>query len=546
MAVAAGRRIGILRRWSCSACATRSRLLAFSLVGVLAFCLQLRLEREGAAELSQAFGYGRYHESKRRLWNVKPLSSAKRKLALEKYLKAGLPQKRQPWGTPMAKDGTNVAVREEDTQALASEPLRLSVDRYGRIIEADGIAERRHPLSPYTDDLHSARAPASLEEYLARYEKLDRLLYKNIEKEKLDELEVSLKELQSRTDYRSVSTYAWVQADGSATSIVLIGVHPTLEESRNFAAGAVAELEPSALLVQLCKHRLGQNLVMPISHREAVADYSRSFVAGNPQSLEQADADVEVWDADLRIMQRWLSNLAYPMAVEEFTSLRASSDAIPRVLCLGDMPWAQLEEVRLASGAEALGQDPARSDRGQHIARSLVSMAGFGHKRVLGLVDIEMLEAVREWLTKAGAQLVATRDRSDYVGWREGLASDARAASQYSSSSPEQSQDILGIMDLPIGDFIDEDGLHYIEKRRLRLERLTRVADLVQHRAPPAKWEVAQLLGYSGQPNVPGPEGLLKQEASLLLEEGHLEIPAEYLRQAGMEKFAAAFWDRVS
>eukprot|EP00971_Amphidinium_carterae_P152676 3026350-Amphidinium_carterae.1 len=39
------------------------------------------------------------------------------------------------------------------------------------------------------------------------------------------------------------------------------------------------------------------------------------------------------------------------------------------------------------------------------------------------------------------------------------------------------------------------------------------------------KWQrlakqVAQLLGYSGQPNVPGPEGLLKQEASLLLEDG--------------------------
>eukprot|EP00971_Amphidinium_carterae_P213974 4246342-Amphidinium_carterae.1 len=30
------------------------------------------------------------------------------------------------------------------------------------------------------------------------------------------------------------------------------------------------------------------------------------------------------------------------------------------------------------------------------------------------------------------------------------------------------------------------------------------------------------------------------------VQEGHLEIPAEYLRQAGMEKFAAAFWDSYS
>eukprot|EP00438_Fugacium_kawagutii_P026070 Skav200799 [mRNA] locus=scaffold959:147416:149566:+ [translate_table: standard] len=43
-----------------------------------------------------------------------------------------------------------------------------------------------------------------------------------------------------------------------------------------------AGVEPSALMVELCRERIGKQLVMPREHKEAVANYARGFATTNP------------------------------------------------------------------------------------------------------------------------------------------------------------------------------------------------------------------------------------------------------------------------
>jgi len=515
------------------------------LAGVVACVYQ----SSGIAEWSRhplAFAYGPYHYGKNPdRERKKRADRATRAKILEEHLKAGLPQPQRPWGYSLANDTVNMAVKEADLQELASKPLRLSVDRYGRSIASDEQVDRRQPLSPFSDVLQSAGAPHSLEEYSARYSDMDKRVLVSVDPVEQKKIGTELQEIARVSDYRSVFTYSWEMPDGRTSAIVLVGVHPLLEGSRNFAAQAVLELEPSALLVQLCKERLGRELVMPVSHRRTLADYARSFRTGNPHRLLPEDAFLEVMRSDRRIMEEWLSRLAYPMAVEAFTDLDRNPLAPPRTLCLGDVPWEKVEAVRREEGAEALQQDPHRSNRGKHLARGLASLAGLGHKVILGLVDLDILAAVRSSLESAGARVMAARDRSDYDDWSASLASDVEVArgTWPQEDAAGMAEAALEMRWAPPGAFINEKGLQELQKRRSRLERLTRVADLVKHRKPPKDWQVAEIVGFSGPSKVPGPGGLLGPKPGHLFEDGRLEVPRDYMRQTSMED--NSFWESL-
>lgn len=446
-------------------------------------------------------------------------------------------------GRKMGRDDSNIAVVEPES--LATEPLRLRLDRAGKTVLEGEAVEAAAPWS--VKDIQgqsSAAAPLSWEEFEARYRCMDKTMERTLGPSALKEIRTHITSMDGKDNYRTVRTYSWPREDGGTSAVMLVGVTETSARSRRLAARAVYEAEPSALLVQLCRERVGRHLVMPEEHLAAVASYARGYALGNPHRLREEIFFVDVVNGDFEALALWMKDLAYTAAVEEFAQSPRGEDDLPKVLCLGDVRTSRLEWVRKQYGNETLREVSALSARGKQLARGLIALASLGHKAVLGVVDIDMMPTVSNWLERAGAKLQTVADAADIESGRESMSADMRTALRASAPLKRGRAAVaaatLGFGNSRLGAFLNEEGMAILQRRKRRLAKLNRVKDLVRHCEPPKVWKVAELLGGEGP--TPGPGALLKPATGLRFELGRLEIPVHYLRDAGMEAFAPELW----
>jgi len=448
-------------------------------------------------------------------------------------------------GRRLCPTDTNIAVK--DSNQLASEPVVLQIDRNGKNILEGEEAKSAIPWS--THDAHgisAAEAPSSFEEFAARYQNIDTFskgLFK-LGQDELETVEKTILNEDGRDDYRMIRTFSWLDDDVSSPStVMLIGVTELSGRSRQLAARAVYEAEPTALVLQLCREQVGRQLVMPAEHRFAVANYQRGFASTNPHRARPMWHNIRAINADYDAMQ-WMSGLAYYAAWHEFLQL-PEHDILPKVLCLGDVLSSKLKEVQFQKGKQALTAVPTLSARGKQIARGLIASASAGHKVVLGIVDASLLGTVTTWLERAGARLMAVADASDIDAGRESIAADVQLGLNADLTNRQvqasRASEVLGFGQRRLGAFLNERGMQLLDLRRQRLSKTTRLKDLVHHREPPKKWQVAELLGGDGP--TPGPGALLAPQPGLLFEKGFLEVPKHYLRDAGMERFSESLWE---
>lgn len=476
-------------------------------------------------------------------WPQRPAPTEKFLVQKRRMAKGGVLENLPRDAPQYGPDGVNIAIMEKEQ--LASDPLAFRLDRHGKLIKEGDEVKTDIPWS-YREagGLKSAAAPMSWEEFEARYKQMDKPQEISIGERGLGELRARIAAEDGKDDYRTVRTFSWPISEGEQpTSVMLIGVAETSERSRRLAARAVFETEPTGLLVQLCRERVGRYLVMPAQHCAAAANYARGFTVQNPHQMRRILHTVDQINGDYEALKMWMSDLAYAAAVDEFAQ-QPSSGSMPKTLCLGDVRHSRLEAVRKQHGNDTAQEIPFRSARGKQIARGLTALAMAGHKKVLGIVDVDLLATVTTWLERVGAQLVAVADSSDIETGRESLSNDMQMGMQYQPKprykEVQQAPFTMGFGGRIAGAFLNDQGLQMLRRRKEFLLKLTRVSDLVRHREPNKVWKVAELLGGGGP--TPGPGALLKDPDGLMFEFGMLEIPEHYLREAGMEAYAPVLW----
>eukprot|EP00929_Paragymnodinium_shiwhaense_P085270 TRINITY_DN45699_c0_g2_i1.p1 TRINITY_DN45699_c0_g2~~TRINITY_DN45699_c0_g2_i1.p1 ORF type:complete len:809 (-),score=179.50 TRINITY_DN45699_c0_g2_i1:65-2209(-) len=516
---------------------------------------------------------------KRVHWPLGPGKPTARQLRNEKEAYAlGSTKKTLPRdGQALGPDKKNIAVM--DNRGLASEPLKLKLDRVGRVV-LDGETTDDQRSFDFLDpdgQLSSSNAPLDYETFAARYYNMDKTLEMRIGKTYIDQFYSEFLADEGKDDFRVVQTFAWPgsEEEGSApAAISLVGVAATSERSRRLAARAVFESEPSALVLQLCRERIGRNLVMPEEHLANVAHYARGYAASNPHQLRGELIAADAINGDWEAMNLWMSDRAYGRAVDEFVNVPEDRFA-RKLLVLADVPKSRLEAMRREHGNKSLVTNQARSARAKQIVRGLISPLSMGHRKIVGVVDAELLSHVNTWLERYGARLSTVGDAVDVEQGRVNFASDmarglkmaqqlaarsaaAKAAGEFASSPPPSSTQLggqgqrfagtLGFDGSRLGSFINKEGLDFLKRRKDRIAQLTRVQDLVHHVQPEKVWHVAESLGGLRDYTPPGPEAALaeRKRRGLRFELDKLEIPDEYLREVGMEDYAPDLWRTLS
>eukprot|EP00933_Yihiella_yeosuensis_P032365 TRINITY_DN25955_c0_g1_i1.p1 TRINITY_DN25955_c0_g1~~TRINITY_DN25955_c0_g1_i1.p1 ORF type:complete len:648 (+),score=136.98 TRINITY_DN25955_c0_g1_i1:37-1980(+) len=518
-----------------------------------------------ASRLAFGRNRGTVHHGSKGQWGGPGMNQYKLKKYREQMEKGNgvAPVKLKNNGLQLGKDKENTAINVAALEELATKPLVLTLDRSGRKILSDDKVEGLIPWSARTDSgLPSAQAPLSWEEYQARYRYTDKRHGAKFGSTKdFQAFQNKFAQEDGKDDYRVIRTFTWpggAASGGGPASIMLIGVHETSARSQRLAARAVYEAQPSALLVQLCRERVGRYLVMPKEHLASVANYARGFAATNPHRMR---AELQLMDAingDFEALKLWMTDRAYAEAVAEFAEL-PSQPGRPKLLCLGDVAKSRIEQVRKSHGNETLKEVPFMSARSKHLVRGLISMASMGHKVVVGVIDTDLLGTATTWLERAGASLMAVADASDIESGRESIAMDVRLGHEGRQAGPGKGSVSLkeaakvaadanrviglGLPNIKLGAFLNEEGMDFLQTRQKRLKQMTRLKDLVQHTEAPKKWAVAEELYVSRGPEIPGPFALLeKGKKGLRFEFERLEIPDHYLRDAGMEGYAAKLW----
>ncbi|CAK9043378.1 unnamed protein product [Durusdinium trenchii] len=461
-------------------------------------------------------------------------------------------------GVQLGKDDENIAVDKEAMERLAKEPVILRLDRSGRAIKE---GEKVDGLLPWSlkdgRGLHSAQAPKGWEDFHARYGQMEKGVEGTLGPQALNELQSNLARYEGKDNFRVIRTLSWPGGvdGGGPTSIMLIGVADMSTRSLRLATRAVYEVEPSALMLELCRERIGKQLVMPREHKEAVANYARGFATTNPHRHSLWLHHLDTIQGDAEALNQWTRGQPYGEALADFAS--QSPGKIPRLLCLGDVRSSTMERLEKKYRNESTTTDSTRSSRARQMARGLISMASTGHKVVLGLLDTDHLGPVSAWLERAGAKVMAVADASDIESNRESLAADIKLGLASGKASPAELQlqatkvaaQARMVLELdagvPLGFFLNEEGVQLLEHRKRRLLQLTRLKDLVKHREKAKTWETAEEL-YVVVPGekIPGPESRLPGQTpeGLQFEMGRLEIPDHYLRDAGMEGHAESLW----
>ncbi|CAE7210557.1 unnamed protein product [Symbiodinium pilosum] len=466
-------------------------------------------------------------------------------------------------GVLLGKEDENIAVDPEALEQLAKEPVILKMDRSGRAIKPGEKVEGLMPWSYKTyRGLHSAQAPEGLEDFIGRYGKMDKSVESILGPQALNEFKSNMAVFQGKDEYRVIRTLTWpggAATGGGPTSIMLIGVLDISTRSSRLASRAVYEVEPSAMLVELCRERIGQQLIMPREHKEAVKNYARGFATTNPHRLHGEQHHIDTIHGDSEALNRWTKGEPYAEAVKEFVSQPVGS--LPKLLCLGDVRSSTMERIQKEQGNETRVKDLTHSPRAKQLARGIISMATSGHKVILAIMDTDRLGPVTTWLERAGAVLLAAADASDIENNRESLAADIRMGlEERKAGSPQEAQlraskvaaQARHALELdgrgPLGFFLNDEALDFLTGRQQRLLQMTRLKDLVHHTKPRKHWEIAEEL-WVVRPGerIPGPETRLQGQKPLGLrfEYDRLEIPDHYLREAGMEKHADDLWRRL-
>lgn len=464
-------------------------------------------------------------------------------------------------GVQLGKDGENLAVDPKAMEQLAKEPVVLRLDRSGRAIKEGDKVDGFMPWSlKDSQGLHSAQAPKGWEDFYARYGKMDKGVEGTLGPRALTELQSNLAQYDGKDDFRVIRTLSWAGGvdGGGPTSIMLIGMGDMSTRSARLAARAVYEVQPSGLMVELCRERIGKQLVMPREHKEAVANYARGFATTNPHRHHAWLHHLDNIQGDAEALNQWTKGQPYGDAVQEFAS--QPPGPIPRLLCLGDVRSSTMERLQREYGNESMTQESTRSSRARQMARGIISMAAGGHKVILALLDSDHLGPVSSWLERAGARMLAVADASDIESNRESLNADIKLGLQRDKGSPQEAQlqasKVLAqakyALELdspvPLGFFLNEEGIQFLEHRKRRLLQLTRLKDLVRHTKKRKNWETAEEL-YVVLPGdkIPGPESNLpgQEPVGLRFEMDRLEIPDHYLRDAGMESYADDLWQNL-
>eukprot|EP00913_Durusdinium_trenchii_P012039 g11311.t1 len=254
-------------------------------------------------------------------------------------------------GVQLGKDDENIAVDKEAMERLAKEPVILRLDRSGRAIKE---GEKVDGLLPWSlkdgRGLHSAQAPKGWEDFHARYGQMEKGVEGTLGPQALNELQSNLaryegKDHQGRDNFRVIRTLSWPGGvdGGGPTSIMLIGVADMSTRSLRLATRAVYEVEPSALMLELCRERIGKQLVMPREHKEAVANYARGFATTNPHRHSLWLHHLDTIQGDAEALNQWTRGQPYGEALADFAS--QSPGKIPRLLCLGDVRSSTMERL---------------------------------------------------------------------------------------------------------------------------------------------------------------------------------------------------------
>eukprot|EP00434_Breviolum_minutum_P026547 symbB.v1.2.023467.t1/scaffold2148.1/size153101/5 len=275
----------------------------------------------------------------------------------------------QKEGAQLGKDDENVAVDPEAMDQLAKKPVVLRLDRSGRAIKEGDKVDGFLPWSlKEGQGLHSAQAPKGWEDFYARYGKMEKGVEGILGPKALNELQSNLAVYEGKDDFRVIRTLSWPGGvdGGGPTSIMLIGMSDMSTRSARLAARAVYEVEPSALMVELCRERIGKQLVMPREHKEAVANYARGFAATNPHRHGPWLHHLDVIQGDAEALNRWTRGQPYGDAIQEFASQPHGST--PRLLCLGDVRSSTMERLQREYGNESMTQESTRSSRARQMA----------------------------------------------------------------------------------------------------------------------------------------------------------------------------------
>eukprot|EP00435_Cladocopium_sp_Y103_P053968 s187_g17.t1 len=169
-------------------------------------------------------------------------------------------------GVQLGKDDENLAVDPKAMEQLAKEPVLLRLDRSGRAIKEGDKVDGFMPWSlKDSQGLHSAQAPKGWEDFYARYGKMDKGVEGTLGPRALTELQSNLAQYDGKDDFRVIRTLSWAGGvdGGGPTSIMLIGMGDMSTRSARLAARAVYEVQPSGLMVELCRERIGKQLVIP-------------------------------------------------------------------------------------------------------------------------------------------------------------------------------------------------------------------------------------------------------------------------------------------
>jgi len=454
----------------------------------------------------------------------------------------------------MGRDDSNIAV--EDVTQLASEKMSLLIDRSGKRIlpgeEVSGTAPfaLRDELLEHGGKRSSVASPQSWEEFVARYENPDAMMKIKAGMTFIDKIGRMITENNGKDDYRAIQNFAWPGQDGTRpATITLVGVQDTSARSRSLAARAVYEAQPSALMVQLCRERIGRHLVMPEQHTAALANFQRSWEAGNPGGLDLMAVYLQMVNYDHEAMMNWRGDLAFQAAVDEFMQQPRQEGDMPKVLALGDVRASRLELLRQQNGNATLRDYTTQSARGKQLARSLMGLASMGHRTVVGVVSEELMPTVTTWLERAGCRVNSIFDASDVESGRESIGDDIRSARKTPPKfKPGQGLVYSGVLNFgqsSLGAYINEAGLEMMQRRKQRLLQMTRIKDLVRILPARKDWKVAQLYGGTGS-SLPGPGNERnKPTGKAFARNNRLEIPEHYLRDAGMQDFSGQFWEAL-
>lgn len=167
--------------------------------------------------------------------------------------------------------------------------------------------------------------------------------------------------------------------DAATSTIILVGVSHVNMQSAELVKGIVSEIKPTALVLEICKERLADAILLDSTHRRP-----------RPKNLMNTEADA--------------FRRASVVEGGEMRSALAAFHDVPgdlnktKLLVLGDMLDSQIKEAVHGWGLHDVTHPKVRKLRDQHIAASIYSAARLGHTDIVAPMGAAHVEGVEDAL----------------------------------------------------------------------------------------------------------------------------------------------------